>query len=84
MSTLKSSAGTFSHDSVSLHSERIKADHVGPALIVEGVQKDAHVVFAENLVALGHGSPHLVGLVVTMKGHVEGPGIVADHHLGGF
>src|SRR3982074_2170122 len=59
----KVSARSFSHDSVSLHSEWIKADHIRAALIVEGVEEDTHVVFAENLVTLGNGSPHFVGLV---------------------
>src|SRR5438552_12060661 len=77
-------AGAFSHDSVSLHSERIKAEEVCPPLIVEGVKIDPHIVFAKNLVAFGYARPHFVGLIVTMKGDVERPCIVADHHLRRF
>src|SRR5882724_10262531 len=64
-------AGAFGHNSISLHAQRIPAEHIGPALIVEGVEKNSHVVIAKDFVALGHCRADLVRLIVTMKGQVE-------------
>ena len=66
-------AGAFGHNPIGLNPEWVPAEHVRTALIVESIEKDAHVVFAKYFVALGYGSAHLAWFVVTMKGQIKRP-----------
>src|SRR6266404_872775 len=67
---------TLGHDAVLLHSQRIKAEHISAPLVIESVDEYAHVVLAENLIALGYCGAHLIRLVEATKSHIEGPGVI--------
>src|SRR5438552_8913678 len=57
-------AAAFGHDAVLLNSQRIPTEDICAPLIVKSVEKDSHVVVAENFITFGHGRAHFVGFVV--------------------
>ncbi len=75
-------ARAFGHDPILLNAERVPAQHVGAALIVEGIQKHTHVIVAENFVAFRDCRAHLARFVVTMKRKVKKLRIVSDKGFG--
>src|SRR5204862_4401106 len=72
-------ARTFGHDAILLNTERVPTENVSAPLIIERIEVDAHVVFAENVVAFGDRSADLVWLVETMKRKIESLRVVANH-----
>ena len=60
-------AATFSENSVSLDSERIKKYFKCPPLVVKSVEIETDVVVLENVVALGHRRTNLVWLIKARK-----------------
>src|ERR1041384_7670828 len=73
---------SFGPDAIGLNTERIEVKLVSASLIVEGVEENADVIVVPDLVAFGNVCANLRGIVVTVKGDIEKPRIVAQHHFG--
>ena len=62
---------TFGHDPIKLDAERVDAEQVGAAAIVERVEKDADDIVTEDPFAPGHAGANFVGLILAHKDHVQ-------------
>src|ERR1041384_6468410 len=73
-------------NAIHLHAERIEREHVGLALIVEGIEQDANAVFdsVQDVISLGYVRLDLAGLVEAMETDVEDLGVVTHHYFRRF
>src|SRR5215213_9876519 len=64
-------AAAFRDDAVALDSEWIEKDLKGFSFVVESVEHEPDVIVVEDVVALGDGGAHFVGIVCRFESNVE-------------
>src|SRR6476469_261772 len=75
---------TFREYAILLHSQWIPTQDIRLPLIVESVEEDSQIVFAENIIATRDAGSHLGRIVKSMNPDIEKPRVVTEEDVGRF